>query len=95
MKCSLYGRDPYWGRVVSELGSAGVGFDPDLVSVSYGEVVVCRNGIACEHDAAALEAHMAGRDILLVADLGLGDGQGALLTADLSHAYVDENMTTS
>lgn len=95
VKCSLYGRDPYWGRVVSELGSAGVGFDPDLVSVSYGGVAVCREGIACEHDTAALEAHMAGRDILLVADLGLGDGQGELLAADLSHAYVDENMTTS
>ena len=23
VKCSLYGEDPYWGRVVSELGSAG------------------------------------------------------------------------
>ena len=95
VKCSLYGRDPYWGRVVSELGSAGVAFDPDLVSVSYGGVRVCCDGIACDHDAAALESHMAGRDILLVADLGLGQGEAELRTADLTHAYVDENMTTS
>ena len=27
VKCSWYGNDPYWGRVVSELGSAGVAFD--------------------------------------------------------------------
>ena len=27
VQCSLNGEDPYWGRVVSELGSAGVAFD--------------------------------------------------------------------
>jgi glutamate N-acetyltransferase/amino-acid N-acetyltransferase len=95
VKCSLYGRDPYWGRVVSELGSAGVAFDPDLVAVSYGGVTVCRGGVACEHDAAAVGAHMAGRDLLVVADLGLGAGTAEIATADLTHAYVDENMTTS
>jgi len=95
VKCSFYGKDPYWGRVVSELGSAGVAFDPDLVSVSYGGVVVCRGGIACEHDRKALDAHMAGRAIVVLADLGLGDGRAEILTADLTHGYVDENMTTS
>ena len=95
VKCSLYGRDPYWGRVVSELGSAGVGFDPDLVSVSYGGVAVCRAGVACGHDAAALAAHMAGREVVVAADLGLGAGRAEVVTADLTHAYVDENMTTS
>lgn len=95
VKCSLYGRDPYWGRVVSELGSAGVGFDPDLVSVSYGGVTVCRDGVACAHDNVVLDTHMAGRDIVLDADLGLGSGAAEVVGADLTHAYVDENMTTS
>jgi glutamate N-acetyltransferase / amino-acid N-acetyltransferase len=95
VKCSLYGRDPYWGRVVSELGSAGVEFDVDFVSIAYGGVVVCRDGVACGHDARALAAHMAGREIDLDADLGLGEGTAEIVTADLTHAYVDENMTTS
>ena len=95
VKCSLYGRDPYWGRVVSELGSAAVEFDVDFVSVAYGGVVVCRDGVACGHDAGALAAHMAGREIDLDADLGLGEGTAEVVTADLTHAYVDENMTTS
>ncbi|MGI8684248.1 MAG: bifunctional glutamate N-acetyltransferase/amino-acid acetyltransferase ArgJ [Acidimicrobiales bacterium] len=95
VKCSLYGNDPYWGRVVSELGSAGVGFHPDLVSVAYGAIVVCREGVACDHDGAALKAHMAGREIVLAADLGLGPGTAEIVSADLTHAYVDENMTTS
>lgn len=95
VKCSWYGSDPYWGRVVSELGSAGVAFDLDSVSVSYGGVTVCRDGAPCEHDAATVTAHMAGREITVVADLGLGTGVGEVVTADLSHAYIDENMTTS
>ncbi len=94
-KCSWYGQDPYWGRIVSELGSSVAAFDPDLVSVSYGGVTVCRDGIACPHDAEALRNVMAARHIEIVADLGLGDAAAVMLTNDLTHAYVDENMGTS
>ncbi len=41
VKCSLNGEDPYWGRVVSDLGSAGVEFELDRVAVDYGGVTVC------------------------------------------------------
>jgi glutamate N-acetyltransferase/amino-acid N-acetyltransferase len=95
VKCSLNGADPYWGRVVSELGSAGVGFDPDRVSVAYGGVVVCADGVAAAHDEAAVSAHMAGRDVEVRCDLGLGDGSAAVLTCDLGYGYIDENRTTS
>ena len=29
VQCSLYGEDPYWGRVLSELGASGACFDPE------------------------------------------------------------------
>jgi glutamate N-acetyltransferase/amino-acid N-acetyltransferase len=95
VRCSLNGEDPYWGRVVSELGSAGVAFDLDRVEVAYGGVVVCRAGVAAEHDDRALRAHMQGRAIELSCDLGQGTGTGAVLTTDLGHGYIDENRTTS
>lgn len=94
-KCSWYGRDPYWGRVASDLGSAAVAFDPVLLSIAYGGTVVCRHGVATDHDAAAVAAHLAGREIELSADLGIGAGRATVLTCDLTHAYVDENMGTS
>ena len=46
VQCSLFGEDPYWGRIVSELGSAGTPFDIDRVSVAYGGTVVCAAGEA-------------------------------------------------
>ncbi|HUA95691.1 MAG TPA: bifunctional glutamate N-acetyltransferase/amino-acid acetyltransferase ArgJ [Acidimicrobiales bacterium] len=95
VKCSLNGADPYWGRVVSELGSAGVGFDPDRVSVAYGGIPVCVDGVAADHDAAAVAAHMAGRHVEIACQLGLGPGSSAVLTTDLGYGYIDENRTTS
>jgi glutamate N-acetyltransferase/amino-acid N-acetyltransferase len=95
VKCSLNGADPYWGRIVSELGSAGVGFDPDLVSVAYGGIAVCELGIAVGHDAAGVASHLAGDRIEIECDLGLGTGVWSVLTCDLGHGYIDENRTTS
>jgi glutamate N-acetyltransferase/amino-acid N-acetyltransferase len=95
VKCSLFGADPYWGRIVSELGTAGVAFDPDRVEITYGDVVVCAKGIAVAYDADAVRVHLEGRRIELHADLGLGNGEGTILTNDLTPAYIDENMRTS
>ncbi|MDQ6727229.1 MAG: bifunctional glutamate N-acetyltransferase/amino-acid acetyltransferase ArgJ [Actinomycetota bacterium] len=95
VQCSFYGADPYWGRIVSELGSSGAAFDPDRVSISYGGVTVCRDGVACDHDHAAAKAVMAERVVELSADLGLGDGEALVTTTDLTPDYIAENMRTS
>jgi glutamate N-acetyltransferase / amino-acid N-acetyltransferase len=95
VQCSLYGADPYWGRIVSELGSAGVELDPDRVSVAYGGTQVCAKGVAVDHDAAAVAAHMAGRHVSIDADLGVGDHEASVLTTDLGPGYIDENKATS
>ena len=95
VQCSLFGADPYWGRVVSELGSAGTPFDIDRVSVAYGGVVVCAAGVATAHDEAAVAAHMVGRHVQIDCDLGLGSGRAVVLGTDLSYGYIDENRTTS
>lgn len=95
VKCSLNGADPYWGRIVSELGSAGVDFHLDRVSVRYGGVEVCRAGVGVVHDAAAVAAHMAGRHVEISCDLGMGGGRGAVLMTDLGYGYIEENRTTS
>lgn len=95
VKTSLYGADPYWGRIVSELGSSGAAFDIDKVSVRYGKVLACRDGVEMAHDRAAAAAELSGRVVEIVCDLGLGDGSASVLTCDLGHGYIDENMRTS
>lgn len=95
VQCSLYGADPYWGRILSELGASGVHLDPEAVDIAYNGVTVCRDGIAAAHDGAAVAAALAGSEIEIVADLRLGHGRATFLTTDLSPAYIAENMATS
>jgi glutamate N-acetyltransferase/amino-acid N-acetyltransferase len=100
VQCSLYGKDPYWGRIISELGASGAEFDPERVDITYvalpgGTVTPCRDGVACAHDATMLARIMDQREIGIVCDLGAGNGEADMWFTDLTHAYVDENMGTS
>jgi len=95
VKCSVNGRDPYWGRVASELGSAGVDFDMDRLAIAYGGTTVCRAGVAVPHDEAAVAVHMAGPMVRIECGLGLADGTGVVLGVELGYGYIDENRTTS
>jgi glutamate N-acetyltransferase/amino-acid N-acetyltransferase len=95
VQCSLNGGDAYWGRVLSELGASGSFIEPEQVDIAYNGVTICRDGVACAHDEAALARHMAGREIEILCDLHQAHGAATVLTTDLSHAYIDENRRTS
>ena len=95
VQCSLNGGDAYWGRVLSELGVSGASFDPEGVEIAYGDVTVCRGGVAAGHDAAALAAVMASDHVVITCDLHEGEGRAEMTTTDLSHGYIDENRRTS
>jgi glutamate N-acetyltransferase/amino-acid N-acetyltransferase len=92
VKTSLYGSDPYWGRVLSELGVAGVEMDVYNVSIAYDDVVVSHGRAPTGADASAVAKQS---EFTLTCRLGAGRHNYFVHTNDLSHAYVDENMTTS
>ena len=77
------------------MGAAGIAFDPDTITIDYGGQVVYADGRVPEVDAEALAVHMAGRRLDLTVDLGQGTGTAEVVTTDLTHAYIDENMRTS
>jgi glutamate N-acetyltransferase/amino-acid N-acetyltransferase len=95
VKCSWYGEDPYWGRVASDLGTAGVAIDVGALTISYGGTVVSRGCVSVDHDAQAVADHLAGEYLELHCDLGAGDGEARVLTNDLTYGYIDENKGTS
>jgi glutamate N-acetyltransferase / amino-acid N-acetyltransferase len=95
VKTSLFGSDPYWGRVVSELGSSGASFHLDAVDVAYGGVLVFSGGEEIPHDRGALVAYLSNKSIEISCDLGIGAGAARVVTTDLGHSYIDENMKTS
>ena len=95
VKCSWYGSDPYWGRLLAAAGSAGVAFEPEKTSVAYGGVVVSRGGTNAEHDAEAVAEHMKSERIEIEVALGLGEGSAQAIGIDLGPGYIKENSKTS
>jgi glutamate N-acetyltransferase / amino-acid N-acetyltransferase len=92
VKTALFGSDPNWGRIAMALGRAPVPIDPDQLSIVINGIRVMDKGTRGEDRA---NADLSGRDITIVIDLGLGDGEATILTTDLSHAYVEENSAYS
>jgi glutamate N-acetyltransferase/amino-acid N-acetyltransferase len=95
VKCSLNGEDPYWGRILSDIATAGIEMDPETTTIAYGGITVSAGGVGIPHDAAAVAAHLSERWNWISIDLGLGSGTASILTTDLGYGYIDENRTTS
>jgi glutamate N-acetyltransferase/amino-acid N-acetyltransferase len=95
VKCSWYGGDPYWGRLLAAAGSAGIDFETDKTTVSYGGTIVARGGTNADHDQEAVVRHMAGERIEIEVALGLGKGRAQVIGIDLGPGYIKENSRTS
>ena len=95
VKCSWYGSDPYWGRLLAAAGSAGVAFDTAYSLVAYGGTAVAKAGIPCEHDGDMVKKHMAGQRIEIEVGLGIGSGTARTIGIDLGPGYIKENSKTS
>ncbi len=92
VKTAIAGEDPNWGRIVMAIGKSGAAADRDLLSISFGDILVAEKGWVSpdyrEEDAAA---YMKGQDLVIAVDLGLGQGASTVWTCDLTHGYIEIN----
>jgi glutamate N-acetyltransferase/amino-acid N-acetyltransferase len=95
VKCSWYGGDPYWGRLMAAAGSAGVEFDVGKSRVAYGGIVVAKGGAGIDHDGIALARHMMGDEVEIEVHLGAGKASARMIGIDLGPGYIKENSKTS
>ena len=95
VKCSWYGGDPYWGRLMAAAGSAGVDLNVARSFVAYGGIKVAAGGVGIEHDGDALVEHMLGDEVQIEVHLGAGYGTAKMIGIDLGPGYIKENSRTS
>lgn len=92
VKTAIAGGDANWGRVVMAVGKAGEPADRDKLGIAFGGVWAARNGLPLEdYDEAPVARHLAGREIDIAVEIGLGDGRTKVWTCDLTHGYISIN----
>ncbi|MDP3674356.1 MAG: bifunctional glutamate N-acetyltransferase/amino-acid acetyltransferase ArgJ [Novosphingobium sp.] len=92
VKTAIAGGDANWGRVVMAVGKAGEPADRDRLSIGFGGVWAARDGQPlADYDEAPVAAHLAGQEVDIEVDLGLGEGRATVWTCDLTHGYISIN----
>jgi len=92
VKTAIAGGDANWGRVVMAVGKAGQPADRDRLSIGFGGVWAAREGQPlADYDEAPVAAHLAGQEVTIEVDLGLGEGRATVWTCDLTHGYISIN----
>jgi len=92
VKTAIAGGDANWGRIVMAVGKAGEPADRDKLSIFVGGVQITREGRRRpDYNEADVAAHMAGREVSIGVDIGLGRGSARVWTCDLTHGYIDIN----
>jgi glutamate N-acetyltransferase/amino-acid N-acetyltransferase len=92
VKTAIAGGDANWGRVVMAVGKAGERAERDLLSIRFGTTEVAAAGMVVPgYDETPVAAHLAGQEVEIGVDLGLGGGRARVWTCDLTHGYISIN----
>ncbi len=93
VKTAIAGEDANWGRVVAAVGKAGEAANRDRLSISFGDILVAKDGMRNpDYQEAEGAAYMKNAEIEIRVDVGVhGSGRATVWASDLTHGYIDIN----
>ena len=92
VKTAIAGGDANWGRIVMAIGKAGEAADRDRLTIAFGSHVVAEKGErAAGYDETLAAKAVAGSEVTISADVGVGKGKARVWTCDLTEGYVRIN----
>ncbi|GIW90102.1 MAG: arginine biosynthesis bifunctional protein ArgJ [Pirellulaceae bacterium] len=92
VKCAIAGGGPFWGRILSAAGYAGIPFNPDKVTVAVNGITMFQNGQPAAFDAqAASDSIRNNRKTIIELSLSEGHSEITFWTSDLTVDYVRFN----
>ncbi|MCX7842184.1 MAG: bifunctional glutamate N-acetyltransferase/amino-acid acetyltransferase ArgJ [Clostridia bacterium] len=93
VKTAIFGEDANWGRIITAAGYSGAEFDPNLVDIHIGNLMVCRNGAALPFDEAKAKQILKEREIKISINVKKGNFKDRMWTCDFSCDYVKINAS--
>ena len=92
VKTAFAGEDANWGRIVMAVGRADEPVNRDRLSIRFGPLQAALEGaIAPTYDEAKMSAYMKNAELEIGVDVGVGRGEAAMWTCDLTKRYVEIN----
>jgi glutamate N-acetyltransferase/amino-acid N-acetyltransferase len=91
VKTAWAGADPNWGRILAAAGRSGVSLDPRRINIFFGDLQVCRRGVAAPFEEREAHAYLTQPQYEIRVQLGRGRASLDFLTCDLTTEYVHIN----
>jgi glutamate N-acetyltransferase/amino-acid N-acetyltransferase len=92
VKTAIAGGDANWGRVVMAVGKSGEAADRDKLKIMFGSLVVADKGERAPSYNESLAAKaVAGQEVAISVDVGVGKGKARVWTCDLTEGYIRIN----
>ena len=92
VKTAIAGEDPNWGRIIMAIGKSGAKVDRDLLAISFGNLLVAKNGwVDPKYSEEKAAKYMQNDEILIHVDLGLGSFKSVFWICDFTQEYISIN----
>ena len=90
-KTALFGSDPNWGRIISDVGSTQIKYiDQNSIDIYIGDKLVVKNGLGLKL-SKKINQIMRKKEIKIIIDLKKGKYESFMLTNDIGHEYIKIN----
>jgi glutamate N-acetyltransferase/amino-acid N-acetyltransferase len=91
VKCSWFGEDPNWGRIMDALGYSSAKVQEEMIDIFFNGIVAVEHGVASSTPAHKIKEVMANKKFTVTIDLHLGSAEYKVFTTDLTPDYVRLN----
>ena len=94
VKTAIHGADPNWGRVLAAAGKdPSLTVDPRKVDLTFAGAPVMKRGKIVAHNRDKIRKLLSVRNVPIRLNLNVGKGQARAWGCDLTHGYVDINVS--
>ena len=91
VKTAAFGADANWGRIIAAMGRSGMTFDPKLVTIAFGDIVVLQDGEPVVFSEEEAKAYLEHDHFVINVYLKEGTASGTAWGCDLTYEYVKIN----